>query len=304
MKFFIPEDLSNIKSGKHKFLRQLKDALLDYGLVFKKSKPDIVLHLGRGYREFIGKSKTICRLDGLEFNIKKSYKKQNKKAMKAIEHSDAVVFQNQFCAEAYFKFLKIDRNILHACILNGAFLKDKTRDESFHIVANCKWRPHKRLDDIISCFLMARDRGFPLDLIITGDVKKKIKNKNIRYLGWLSGKKLDRVLSRSLFGIHLAWIDWCPNSVVEYICNNKPVIYSNSGGTKYVVKKNGVSIDDVDWNFDPLDLYNPPKINREKVVDAMFYLLNRKVEIDNSHIDISNIAQKYKKFFEEVLSNE
>ena len=102
--------------------------------------------------------------------------------------------------------------------------------------------------------------------------------------------------------MHLAWIDWCPNSVVEYICNNKPVIYANSGGTKYIVKGNGVSIGDIDWNFNPLDLYNPPKINKEEVVDAMFLLLKKKMIIKNSHIDIYNIASEYKSFFEEVLS--
>jgi len=302
LKFFIPEDLSNIKSGKHKFLKQLRDALIDRGLVFKRSKPDIVLHLGRAYEGFIGKSKTVCRLDGLEFNVKKSYKKQNKKVIKSIRDSSAVVFQNRFCAEAYFRFLKLDKQMHYACILNGALLERGIEEEPSCVIANCKWRPHKRLKDIIDCFLIAKDRGFPLDLMITGDVKRKVKNKGIKYPGWLSGKRLKRAISKSLFGMHLAWIDWCPNSVVEYICNNKPVIYTNSGGTKYIVKGNGVSIGDIDWNFNPLDLYSPPKINKEEVVDAMFLLLEKKMIIKNSHIDIYNIASEYKSFFEEVLS--
>ncbi len=304
MKFFIPEDLNNTKSGKHKFLKQLKNCMVDMGLVFTSSNPDVVLHLGRNYDKYIKKYKTVCRLDNLEFNTRKPYKKQNKKVKKAILKSSAVVFQNKYASEAHFNFLGIDRDILHTCILNGANInKNSTDIKPKYVIANCKWRPHKRLKDIVSSFLMAKDQGFPLDLIVTGNVDKKIKNKNIKYTGWVSGRVLKKIMLKSAFGIHLCWLDCCPNSVVEYICNHKPVIYSNSGGIKYVVKNNGVSIEDRDWNFKALDLYNPPKINRQEVVDAMFYLLKNKIDIDSSHVDIKNIALQYRAFFEKVLSS-
>ena len=303
MKFFIPEDLNNIKSGKHKFLKQLKNSLVDLGLSFSGSSPDIVLHLGRNYEKYTRRCKTVCRLDGLEFNTRKSYKKQNKKVKKSILNSDAVIFQNEFCADAYFNFLGIDGDILHTCILNGSFIKNISKNEDIkYVIANCKWRPHKRLKDTVDSFLLAKEKGLPLDLIITGDVDKRVKHRNIKYTGWISGSRLNDIILQSSFGIHLAWIDWCPNSVVEYICNYKPVIYSSSGGTKHIVRDNGVSIKDKDWNFKALDLYRPPRINKEEVVKAMFHLFNNKVGIKNDHIDINNIAMQYRSFFQKVVS--
>jgi glycosyltransferase involved in cell wall biosynthesis len=304
MKFFIPEDLNSVKSGKHKFLKQLKNRMVDMGMVFTPSNPDIVLHLGRNYDKYFKKCKTVCRLDNLEFNTRKPYRKQNKKVKKAISNSSAVVFQNEYASDAHFNFLDLDKNILHACILNGAEVSKPSTDiEPRYVIANCKWRPHKRLKDIVYSFLMAKDKGFPLDLIVTGSVDKKIKSKHIKYTGWISGKVLKKLIAKSAFGIHLCWLDCCPNSVVEYICSHKPVIYSSSGGIKYVVKENGVSIKDKDWNFKALDLYNPPKINRQKVADAMFYLLNNKIDVKNDHVDIKNIAVQYSSFFEKVLSS-
>lgn len=303
MNFFIPEDLNNNKSGKHKFLKKLRNALVDCGLGFKKSNPDILLHIGRNYSSFKKRSKLIRRLDGLEFNTKKSYKKQNKKVIQTIRDSDAMLFQNKFCAKAYLNFLTIDARKLSASILNGSYIQDVDKDmRTPYVVANCKWRPHKRLDDIIASFLIAKSRGFPLKLVVTGDIKNRVPHDDIEYTGWISDLKLKNVISKSMFGIHLAWIDWCPNSVVEYMCSNKPVIHTSSGGTKYIVKNNGVSISDVEWNFKPLDLYSPPNIDREEVANAMFYLLKNKINVKNDHIDINNIALEYKSFFEEVLS--
>ena len=302
MKFFIPEDLRNTGSGKHKFLRRLKDCMVSMGDRFTSSKPDIVLHLGRNYDKY-SDAKTVCRLDNLEFNTRKPYEKQGKKVKKAIAFSDAVVFQNEYSATAHFNFLNIDREILYECILNGSIVKTQKANRSpRYVIANCKWRPHKRLKDTVLSFIIAKERGFPLDLIVTGKVDKKIRHKNVKYAGWVSGRSLNKIMKDSAFGVHLCWLDCCPNSVVEYICESKPVIYSSSGGVKHIVRDNGVMIDDVDWNFKPLDLYRPPKLNREKIADAMFYLLNNNIDIKNDHVNIKSIAMQYRKFFEKVKS--
>ena len=300
MKFYINENLEDKTSGKLKFLSILSLVLQDLGLKSNKNDPDVLLHIGRNYNSYKNKSKLICRLDGLNINTDYDYKKSNAKIFKGIKSSDAIIYQNEFCGKAYelyFPQLKKYKNI-H--ILNGNYIReDKNKDGNF--IANVKWRPHKRAKETALAFVDACKKGLDKKLFITGLVEKYdiVKHPNVIYTGWIQDFELKGMLYRCSHGLHFAWLDWCPNSVVEYICNGMSVVCSSSGGTHFIVKENGISINDELWDFKPHKLYDPPKLNIDLASSAILKVQNIKMT-NNDHVNIYNIAKQYIAFFEEV----
>ena len=103
------------------------------------------------------------------------------------------------------------------------------------------------------------------------------------------------------FMIHLAWLDHCPNVVVEALMSSCPVICTNSGGTKELVKNNGIILDDSIWDWEPHNLYDPPKLDMNKCVERFKGQSNISSfdRTDDLHIDI--IADKYLDFFKRVM---
>ena len=300
MKFYINENFEDKTSGKIKFLSVLSLVLQDLGLKSSKNEPDVLLHIGRNYDNYINKSKLICRLDGLNINTDYDYKKSNLKIFKGIKSSDAIIYQNEFCNKAYESYFPQLKKYKHACILNGNYIRsDKNKDGNF--IANVKWRPHKRAKETAISFVEACKKGLDKKLFITGLVDKYdiIKHPNIVYTGWIQDVELKNRLHRCSHGLHFAWLDWCPNSVVEYICNGMSVVYTSSGGTGFIVKNNGIPVIDELWDFKPHRLYDPPKLNIDLASSAILDIHNIN-KINNDHIDIYNIAKQYIAFFEEV----
>jgi glycosyltransferase involved in cell wall biosynthesis len=108
-------------------------------------------------------------------------------------------------------------------------------------------------------------------------------------------------LGHAIATIHLSWLDWCPNSMVESITAGCPIIYSDSGGSPEIGKLGGVPIRDVQWDFKPTFLYDPPELSLDEISDAIFKVRDNEVQVDSCNLDIEEIAKKYMDFFKEVL---
>ena len=299
MRLGFSEKLSSIEgSGKHKFLYRLSKCLQSMGVKIDRKHPDVYLILP-GHDSKKG-CKNILRLDGLIINKDMNLKK-NDALLKQAKKCDAVIYQNAFCKTAYENFLGLHHK-LSTCIINGAstdeFLPRFTKKI---FLACCRWRPHKRLSNIISGYLLAREKGLKSDLIVAGEVDIKVKNKHIKYVGWQNSDQLKQLLSSALATIHLTWIDWCPNSMVESIVAGCPVIYSNSGGHPLIANGCGIPISDIQWNFNVCDYYNPPKLSDEEISDAMLSLENNPIDVSNPTLSIENVAKEYISFFKKVL---
>lgn len=289
-------------SGKHKFIFRLAKELMSRGVEVSTKQPDVYLYLP-GSSPSESARCNILRLDGLIINNKEDYIAKNNKIVHNINKSDAVVYQNNFCRLAYERFLNV-HPLRFACIPNGA---DPTaflpRRKLNVFLANCRWRPHKRLKTIIDSFIVAAEQGINADLIVTGEPDYTPQHENIKYVGWQNPEQISSWLSTSIASLHLSWIDWCPNAMVEAIVAGCPVIYSNSGGHSCIAKGYGIEIDDIQWNYTPCDYYDPPPLSIKQITSAMFKLKNDNLTITNKDIHIDAVANRYLKFFEFVLKS-
>ena len=97
--------------------------------------------------------------------------------------------------------------------------------------------------------------------------------------------------------IHLAWLDWCPNTVVEGLSCGAPVLCSHNGGTKELVKDNGVVVQlEEDYEIGArVPLYNPPKVDTSIIVDGILEVLEKPTIFDRLDLDIKTVAKNYEK---------
>jgi glycosyltransferase involved in cell wall biosynthesis len=303
MKIQIAENIKRNDSGKHKFLNRLFHELKEQGVEVdqKASKVDVLLHIGRNM-DCCKAKKKVMRVDGLILNSDQKYEKENKKLKKQIDNSDAVVYQGEFCKQAYTKFLGVDKPYI--CALNGASPKEFfSRQPQDFFLTHCKWRPHKRLKELCDSFVYAKEQGLKSKLVVAGEKKKVIDHPDITYIGWVSDRYLKSLLSKSIATIHLAWLDWCPNAMIESVVAGTPVIYSKSGGSGEIGKGAGIGISDEQWDFKPTKLYDPPKLDRQEVADAMFKLETQLLEVYSEHVRINHIADKYVRIFNKLIGD-
>ena len=90
-------------------------------------------------------------------------------------------------------------------------------------------------------------------------------------------------------------MDWCPNTVVEALSCGAPVLCSHNGGTKELVKDDGVVIQlEEDYQIGTkVSLYNPPKVDTKIIVDGVLEVIEKSTLFDRPDLDISYVAKKY-----------
>jgi glycosyltransferase involved in cell wall biosynthesis len=130
-------------------------------------------------------------------------------------------------------------------------------------------------------------------LIVLGKDADKwlINHPRIFYAGHVKWDQQIALYKASSTFLHLAWLDHCPNVVVDARASGCKIVCSSAGGTKEIAGKNAVVIPEDDWNFKPVDLYNPPKINFNNKIDNTF----------DVNIDINNVADSYLSAMKSVL---
>ena len=288
-------------SGPNHFGNKLKKHLELLGHEFRFDRSfDIQL-------SFIQKNNTINnvplvqRLDGIYFNNKFNFNAQNSPILKTYKEASAVIFQTQFNKDLIFNYFGEHQN--YKIIRNGADLDyienirplKNSFTRSYKNIWCCasSWRPHKRLSENIRYFL---EHSSEQDgLIVAGHVDKMqtIKHKRIHYIGNLNINDLISVYKASDIFLHLAWLDHCPNVVVDALACGCKIICSSSGGTKEIAGPNAILIEEEEWDFKPLDLYNPPLMNFSK----------KRENTHSSNINMKFVANQYSDFLERIYEN-
>lgn len=237
------------------------------------------------------------RLDSIYFNTDFDFNAQNQNIKRTYEMADGVVFQSEFGKRLVTGFFGEHPNSI--VIHNGADL-EKIRSvnpiqhtvlDRYENVWTCaaNWRPHKRLEENIRFF--QGSRGENDCLVVAGKVERPIKADNIYYVGDVSIDTLISLYKRSKYFVHLAWLDCCPNVVVDARACGCHIFCADSGGSGEVAGENATILKDADWDFRPMKLYDPPRISYEKA-------LNKNIP---SEYDMELVAKKYIDFMKGSL---
>ena len=151
------------------------------------------------------------------------------------------------------------------------------------------WRPHKRLGENIRYFLEhSSDKDC---LVVAGQTDYAKAHDRVFFTGNLSQRALIALYKRSKYFLHLAWLDHCPNVVVDARASGCRVVCSSAGGTKEIAGQDAIIIEEEEWDMSPVELYNPPKMNFNKVVD----------NLHKSDYNMYNVSLKYKYFMRELV---
>lgn len=289
-------------NGPSIFGARLKNSLAKLGWQWKRFTPDVSFIFSSGFfRPF---SKNILRLDGLYFdseNVLGESDKLNRPIFNAYRNANGIIFQSEF-ARLLFSHFVHEPTKPYMVIPNGVPHTFSPEGEKINygyektILCSAKWRSHKRLECIIEGFLEYSVLG--VGLVVIGDgIEKRVEHPNIKYIGRVPPQNLPKYLRGGDAFIHLTWLDNCPNTVVEALACGLPILCSHNGGTKELVKSNGVIIKcEEDYEFKKVKLYDPPRCDRQLVAEGIDRILAWDKKIDASHLDIENIARRYAEF--------
>ena len=218
-------------------------------------------------------SRNILRLDGI-WTRKDQIEINNRNIRRLYDSVDAVIWQSEydkFVSTSLWGMPKFGYVVPNGIDIQKFEISKelldfkKSADKVF--VCSSNWHRQKRLKEIIDFFYLNKTENSKL-LIMGNNPDTLIQDKNIFYLGPVPHSVCLQVYAISDWMIHLSWRDHCPNVVIEALSQGCPVICTTSGGTKELVKNNGIIINDTDdENIDPLifDYDDPPPINLEKI---------------------------------------
>jgi glycosyltransferase involved in cell wall biosynthesis len=172
-------------------------------------------------------------------------------------------------------------------------------DHEMLFVCSSNWHPQKRLHDNIELFNHLKANFYPSSaLIVMGSGPDAIGDSSVHYTGNVNQQTYLQVMSAANWMIHLAWLDHCPNVVIESLSQGTPVICSCEGGTKELVGGYGVILDEEPYGFELVDYDNPPRIDVTQIAAP----LPAKEQLhEHANIDIERAAAAYEKALEGIL---
>ena len=290
-------------SGPNKFTRQLFNQMQkDHDTSYTNNQQDADVEFCL-IQQVVHKVKPmVLRLDGIWFNSEQNYQEQNKIIDFSYRNADAVVFQSNFnkkLTESWFGPHKNPHVIHNAADLtqieraNASFWNNVFGKDTEVWSCASSWRPHKRLNENIRYFLEFAPKNAILAVAGKGSDSERLKhltNKRIKFLDELDYMSLISLYKRSSTFVHLAYLDHCPNVVVDAQASNCRIICSSTGGTSEIVE-NGTIVIEEEWDFKPCKLYKPPEIKFNQF--KHFSMTKNR--------NIVNCAKKYYNILKEVI---
>jgi glycosyltransferase involved in cell wall biosynthesis len=219
----------------------------------------------------------IQRLDGIWFKPDQMATGMNCGIHAAYDKAASVVWQSEFDKQMTQRWFGERKGVV---ISNGIEIKRAavrseqlidmraTFDKIF--VCSANWHPQKRLRDNVEVFRRLRDTQFPNScLVVLGsNPDYHVADKGVFYAGSIRHDLCAEVYAVADWMIHMAWLDHCPNVVVEAIAQGCPVLCSSEGGTKELVSRgnNGRVIADAEpYDCTLSDYDDPPRVPLDKL---------------------------------------
>ena len=241
----------------------------------------------------------IQRLDGIYFNANFDCDRMNYNIKRTYELAQGVIFQTEFNKELIFNWFGEHNN--YRVINNGAdvsYIKSlqevqsiKEKFQEFENVWSCAahWHVFKRLKDNIEYFL--NFSGENDCLVVAGPgADHLITHPRVFYVDNLDTDELLTLFKISKYFIHLAYLDHCPNVVIDARVCGCQIICSSTGGTKEIAGEDAIIIQEAPWDYSFLDSKVPPEVNYDK---------KSKTGIE-SNMSMIKVAKKYYDFFKET----
>ena len=298
----------NSTSGPNSFGSRLAKQLEKMGheIVSAHESHDIFLSFIQQTAYACPWAKKILRLDGIWFKPE-NFEVNNRAIKDSYFSYDYIVFQSKFDKNMVEKHFgkRADSAVIH----NGIELTKKDKvTELIHVnekifVCSASWHRQKRLKENILFFQHVRkqliEQGNNARLYVLGsgatfDGLDDSQMENVFYLSHQSHEDCLRIYASADYFLHLAWLDHCPNVVVEALSQGCPVICTDSGGTKEIVGDNGIVIPEtVEYKYELTDYDSPYTIDF-----SSFVLPDKSPTVDSQHLDIEKVAKKYLEIFE------
>lgn len=305
-------------SGPNKFTRTLFSNLINNKKIWLTDQSSCDIEFCVIQQQTTIEKPMVLRLDGIYFNSEQDFNQQNKPIRFAYENSAAVIFQSSFnkkLTEHWFGEHKngrvihnaADNEIINHPIVIEGYKNIKWPWEEEKEVWSCaaSWRPHKRLLQNILYFLdHAPDNSvFAIAGNIGMDEAKQYLNMSDRIyiLGELSYQNLLSLYHRSSTFVHLAYLDHCPNVVIDAQAAGCKIICSSTGGTHEVVD-NGVMILEDEWDLKPCALYKPPNMDFSKIKEISAHRDFKDSKTNKKVSRFVKCVNSYYDLFKEVIN--
>ena len=314
---------NKVHDGPKIFLKRLKDSII-------KNKLADVTNIYHPFydigifsvidKNYFNKN-YILRVDGIYidlFDYVGDSKKLNNKIFNKISGSKGVVFISEFSKKIVEKFYKkkiVNSTIIHNKVPISLFKnygetarnKLNVSKDQIVLITAAKWRRHKRLDETIKFLKILNEKENKYKLIVLGEDTNHQKIDDVYFIGKVNLDDLPYWYRAADVYLHLCWIEACGNTQIEALACGLPVLCCNNGGIgETVVRSRGgiVSHSDKDYNFEKVDLYNPPepdykvlKFDLEKILANYQHY---KKNIDYTFLDIDMAAKEYISFIKNI----
>lgn len=249
------------------------------------------------------RASTILRLDGVWFNTAQDYRQMNEPILQSMLAAEAVIVQTEFDRELVARYLGPHPNV--TVIRNGTDVEGILATEPLqsaqldtHSEVWCcasSWRPHKRLSEDVRYF---REHA-PTDacLVVAGEnPDSQVADPRVFYAGHMDQQTLwglyRMVAETGGSFVHLPWLGHCDNVLIDARAAGCRVVCTDSGGTKEIAGKGAAVVRDAPWDWQPLELYEPPQLDLSQT-----YLAGEEAE---SELDIAVCAKRYLAVLESV----
>lgn len=223
-------------------------------------------------------NKVVQRLDGIWFSPSE-FKTKNSAIKWMYENSDGVIWQSEFDKGMTTKWWgqpksgTVIRNGINASEIKKfkiPALEQIRQQYEMLFVCSANWHPQKRLETNVELYKWLRTFYTSAGLIVLGSNAIKVADPHIFYAGSQPHDVCLEIFSASNWMLHTAWLDHCPNTVVEALSQGTPVICSEQGGTKELVQGYGIVLkENAEYNFELTDYDKPPALDITQITNKL-----------------------------------
>ena len=311
--------------GPKIFLRRLKQSWhSDPSIkILHNINPFTNINLFSGFaRNYFG-TKYVMRIDGVFMDLDQLTQTQKEvmdRMRESVSSASGVIFQSEFSKRAYAAYVDGSSSQNSLVINNGAPINKENVTfrgslgipDQIVILCSSNWRYHKRLSSIVQVVNILNRHATRFHLVVLGSGANRYLPTDKSWITWhgnISPHLLYRYYKSADVYLHLAYIDNCPNTLIEAIANGLPVVTSNLGGAhELVLNANAGIVADCDEPIDigkSIDLYSCPEPEYQPIVNAVMTVVNHsshyRNNINHNVVDINLIAAKYKNFLQLCL---